>query len=626
MEPASSPTEKASPVKNPFSSAKKVVSDDTPNSTDKAVVSLDSIHEHHATGSQLWNKIFPWNPTSNDADPIAVAAENGDIKLSSILDAPDNATTHSVHSSSFSEESESVRHRMRSETPKDIPLLSVSRNQQGTVAPPNSFVDTTDMMQSMDVRFNTESNKSIASSFMESVRSDMATIDSLDDIEPLTLSTMDLNMDDVVESVADAVIDPPSSLKEDSHFASSLKVDSHFASRMGNTELENDELDLLQEEPSWDANEEDEHHRIEETEPQKEQDVLPSALKVPELQTPGKSKTGDRNTLQQFDPLIPVDWMISFDSPSANKTTQQQRPVTAESQESAGSSFQSEALSEKTKDVVSEMNASTSNNRFSSSANPELMIKTPLQLNKSRSMHKTPQQQISHHSLLIETLEDLATPTSVIKYSQRDMERMKREVIEKFEKEFELAQLELLEIDNKRKDALEENARIQNTLDQWEKVMQQMIANKKQAEEDMKQQLLLMKASMDKVVEEKERILKESELINRKYKQIRIDFEDMKESESKLRTENTTLQEQLTTWKTNYDKLKGHAEKKIEEANTEINKVRETFDKESSTLKAKLLRAELNVNSLEKLVESKTKENTELSKICDELLAQIEKC
>lgn len=59
-------------------------------------------------------------------------------------------------------------------------------------------------------------------------------------------------------------------------------------------------------------------------------------------------------------------------------------------------------------------------------------------------------------------------------------------------------------------------------------------------------------------------------------------------------------------------------------ANHQIKKVRETYEKEISTLKAKLVRAELNVSTLEKTVETKTKENTELSKICDDLLAQIE--
>lgn len=53
--------------------------------------------------------------------------------------------------------------------------------------------------------------------------------------------------------------------------------------------------------------------------------------------------------------------------------------------------------------------------------------------------------------------------------------------------------------------------------------------------------------------------------------------------------------------------------------------MREGYEKEMSTLKAKLLRAELAVNSLDKQVQGNTQENMELTKICDELLAQIER-
>lgn len=46
---------------------------------------------------------------------------------------------------------------------------------------------------------------------------------------------------------------------------------------------------------------------------------------------------------------------------------------------------------------------------------------------------------------------------------------------------------------------------------------------------------------------------------------------------------------------------------------------------EALALQASLRKAQLQIQSLEKTVEQKTKENDELNRICDELIAKMEK-
>jgi hypothetical protein len=58
-------------------------------------------------------------------------------------------------------------------------------------------------------------------------------------------------------------------------------------------------------------------------------------------------------------------------------------------------------------------------------------------------------------------------------------------------------------------------------------------------------------------------------------------------------------------------------------ANVEIARVRATFEKEAAALRIKFSRAELHAASLEKTIASKTQENAELTKICDDLLMQV---
>jgi hypothetical protein len=49
-----------------------------------------------------------------------------------------------------------------------------------------------------------------------------------------------------------------------------------------------------------------------------------------------------------------------------------------------------------------------------------------------------------------------------------------------------------------------------------------------------------------------------------------------------------------------------------------------SFEDELSITKAKLLKAELKVNSVEGSLEAKTRENAELMAICDKLILEIE--
>lgn len=53
--------------------------------------------------------------------------------------------------------------------------------------------------------------------------------------------------------------------------------------------------------------------------------------------------------------------------------------------------------------------------------------------------------------------------------------------------------------------------------------------------------------------------------------------------------------------------------------------MKEKYEDELSLAKAKLLKAEVRANTLENTVASKTKENTELMAICDELIQKIDR-
>ncbi|KAG8508633.1 Transforming acidic coiled-coil-containing protein 3 [Galemys pyrenaicus] len=74
-----------------------------------------------------------------------------------------------------------------------------------------------------------------------------------------------------------------------------------------------------------------------------------------------------------------------------------------------------------------------------------------------------------------------------------------------------------------------------------------------------------------------------------------------------------------------YQALKAHAEEKLRLANEEIAQVRSKAQAEASAFQAGLRREQMRVHSLEKTVEQKTKENEELTRICDDLISKMER-
>ncbi|KAL0600549.1 Transforming acidic coiled-coil-containing protein 3 [Plecturocebus cupreus] len=77
--------------------------------------------------------------------------------------------------------------------------------------------------------------------------------------------------------------------------------------------------------------------------------------------------------------------------------------------------------------------------------------------------------------------------------------------------------------------------------------------------------------------------------------------------------------------KRRYRALKAHAEEKLQLANEEVAQVRSKAQAEALAPQASLRKGQMRVQSLERTVEEKTKENEELTGICDGLSSKMAK-
>ncbi|KAG5848172.1 hypothetical protein ANANG_G00095630 [Anguilla anguilla] len=171
----------------------------------------------------------------------------------------------------------------------------------------------------------------------------------------------------------------------------------------------------------------------------------------------------------------------------------------------------------------------------------------------------------------------------------------------------------------------QDNKEMGNIMADFEATVSQVIADSKKQKAEAQKEL-------QKVVQEKEQVTMDlnamersfSELFRRleKYKEV---IEGYKKNEDILKKCAQDYLARIKQEEQRYQTLKVHAEEKISLANDEIAQVRSKLKAETSALQAQLRREQLKVCSLEKSLEQKAKETEELTKLCDDLIANVQK-
>ncbi|XP_011864778.1 PREDICTED: myosin-4 isoform X2 [Vollenhovia emeryi] len=111
--------------------------------------------------------------------------------------------------------------------------------------------------------------------------------------------------------------------------------------------------------------------------------------------------------------------------------------------------------------------------------------------------------------------------------------------------------------------------------------------------------------------------------VHQKYERVKGVVSVYKNNETVLKESIEENVGTIKTLETRYDQLKEHAMAQLEKANLELDRIRKQNEAETVKLHAMIRKAELKSNSLAELVEQKTKENKELAKILDEVIARV---
>ncbi|NXB27682.1 TACC3 protein, partial [Eulacestoma nigropectus] len=209
----------------------------------------------------------------------------------------------------------------------------------------------------------------------------------------------------------------------------------------------------------------------------------------------------------------------------------------------------------------------------------------------------------------------------VLKYSQKDMdaavELVKREVQEK--------ELEIQEWNKKYNKLHMEYKEMGKIVAEFEQTITQIM-------EDAQKQKEVSRKEIQKLMEEKQQAISDLNSMEKSFSELFKRLEKQKDALEGYHRNEEVLKKcaedylaRIKKEEQRYQALKAHAEEKLQQANEEIAQVRSKAKSETAALQASLRKEQMRIQSLERSLEQKTKENDELTKICDDLILKMEK-
>nr|XP_028584678.1 transforming acidic coiled-coil-containing protein 3 isoform X1 [Podarcis muralis]XP_028584679.1 transforming acidic coiled-coil-containing protein 3 isoform X1 [Podarcis muralis] len=218
----------------------------------------------------------------------------------------------------------------------------------------------------------------------------------------------------------------------------------------------------------------------------------------------------------------------------------------------------------------------------------------------------------------------------VLKYTQQDMdtaiERVKLEkdaVIKKLTSEVQEKEMEALEWERKHHKIYLENKEMGTIVAEFEVTVAQVMENSQKEKE-------LAQKELQKVLDEKRQISSDLNSVEKSLSELFKRFEKQKEAIEGYQKNEEALKKCVEDYNTRlkkeeqkYQALKAHAEEKLCRANEEIAQVRSKAKAEEAALQASLRKEQMRAQSLESSLEQKTKENNELTKICEDLISRM---
>jgi transforming acidic coiled-coil-containing protein 3 len=191
------------------------------------------------------------------------------------------------------------------------------------------------------------------------------------------------------------------------------------------------------------------------------------------------------------------------------------------------------------------------------------------------------------------------------------------------EKEIQFVDQEMHQLKREVRELGDGNGEMMKVVQEYEKTISEIIG-------DRERERVCMEIEKEKVARDRDQTLDDLHSaerafndVHRKYERTKEIISSFKKNEDDLKALVTQLASRLKKSEERFEVLKSHAEEKLTEANQKVESLKKARENELAQLQAMLRKSEMRVNNLERIVEQKTHENSELTAICDELISKV---
>lgn len=196
------------------------------------------------------------------------------------------------------------------------------------------------------------------------------------------------------------------------------------------------------------------------------------------------------------------------------------------------------------------------------------------------------------------------------KYTELESElRAKHNEVEKLKKDLKIRR--------------ESEEQMKQVLREYEKTISDLIAEKEGDKDKMEGDVTTAISEKAQAIDDLHNVEAAFADVHRKYERTKQVVEGFKKNEEQLKKCVDEYKDKFKKQDQKYNMLKAHAEEKLEEANREIDKIARSQDGEKAKLTAMLQKSEMKARNLERTLDQRTKENEELTNICDDLIAKV---
>ncbi|XP_050705041.1 transforming acidic coiled-coil-containing protein 3-like [Eriocheir sinensis] len=158
---------------------------------------------------------------------------------------------------------------------------------------------------------------------------------------------------------------------------------------------------------------------------------------------------------------------------------------------------------------------------------------------------------------------------------------------------------------------------------QYKGMLASLVSEKEKEKKASEDKIAALQAERDQALEDLANVEVAFSDVHRKYERTKQVVDTLKRNEETLRGAVADYEAKLKKQEQKFLEFQKHAEEKIQLANEEFESMRKCNEQEMTKMAALLKKAEMKIMSLQDSFDRKTRENQELTQLCDDLINKV---